>query len=1002
MSLTRLFFCCIGLLLCTASRAQQFATKHYSTREGLVGNNVYHCAVDQQGFLWFGTETGASRFDGSHFTNYTTAEGLPDNEIIRIFVDKKGRVWLLPFKNKLCYYYRGKIYNEYNDPMLAKINLTNTIVNFVENSTGDLMIQEHAKIIIVRHDNKVLVLNTLQMYTQGEMYLGAGIVAGGKFSIITTQSPVLQAPQLTVAYITVDVPADKDTLLITRQQPISKKGDANFFPYINGRSFIYPRNCFVFHKGIFYCHDAAFKPLYNFKLPDKFNIPSPVNDSVFFINTVSGAIMLKGNAPPAGPVYLAGQNVSNTTIDPEGNLWFTTLGNGVWCIPSKATNSYHFGASNSEEQVTALFSTPGGLLIGTNERNLYQSTASGIKAVNNKYRDDVEYNQYLKILPMKDRLLLVTSKDLLTADLYGNGLSSSILSVILNQSPSYKDAAFNGDDEIALASSGNTYLFNLQVIPFTKKNLIPGRSTSVAYFKKQLYIGALTGLYRQVTNDTNKVSLAGTHPLLANRITKLLTVRNILWIGTNDNGVVGYDGQRVIANISTRQGLTGNIVRSLYSDNNYLWVGTDRGLNKIDITDTNYRVMVRYTMADGLNSDMINAVYTNGRKVYVGTPEGLNSFDEDSIQQNSRCDLVLLNITVSGKELPYTGQTFELAHKDNNIRFDFTAISFKSNGDITYRYRLTDIDNDWKTTKDNFLQYPTLPSGKYILELQAINKFGVQSKPIQINFSIKKTLVEETWFRLSVLLAVLGLTWWLATLRAKVVRRRYKEKVDTSNKIAALEQQALRAQMNPHFIFNCLNSIQQFVIDKDVAGANRFITGFSRLIRQTLDNSGRQTVSLAEEELFLNAYLSLEKIRFEEKFNYNIIISSHLPKEEVYIPTMLLQPYIENSIRHGIRHRKGDSGLIEVSIVLQNDELLCSITDNGVGRQAAAAYKSGQHIEYQSQGMRLTGQRIALMNEQAGRDIKVAIQDLTDEAGNATGTTVTINIPIQHNNKLSK
>ena len=214
-------------------------------------------------------------------------------------------------------------------------------------------------------------------------------------------------------------------------------------------------------------------------------------------------------------------------------------------------------------------------------------------------------------------------------------------------------------------------------------------------------------------------------------------------------------------------------------------------------------------------------------------------------------------------------------------------------------------------------------------------------------------------------------------------------------KISHLEQQALKSQMNPHFIFNCLNSIQQYVIDKDVQGANWFIAGFSKLIRQTLDSSGRQAISVGEEESFLRSYLELEKSRFEGKFDYSIIIDKNVNKEEDILPPMLLQPYVENCIRHGIMHKQNGKGLITIRFQNHDGTLVSEIIDNGIGREAGTAFKKQEHVHYQSRGTDITWQRIDMMNKNRDFPIQLEIEDMHNETGEPAGTRVTISIPLK-------
>ena len=225
------------------------------------------------------------------------------------------------------------------------------------------------------------------------------------------------------------------------------------------------------------------------------------------------------------------------------------------------------------------------------------------------------------------------------------------------------------------------------------------------------------------------------------------------------------------------------------------------------------------------------------------------------------------------------------------------------------------------------------------------------------------------------------------------IRNREKEKSQTVKKIAELEQMALKSQMNPHFIFNCLNSIQHYVIDKDVMGANEFISKFSKLIRLTLDHSSRSDISISEEIDYLRSYLELEQVRFENKFAYQIE-ASNVDKNDFFIPPMILQPYIENAIRHGVRYREDAGGRIIVDIKQAGEQLICTISDNGIGRKLAQQYKSKTPIEYQSKGMDLTSKRIEMFNQSHESKIKVEISDLDENDKAMPGTLVKLYFPL--------
>ena len=238
------------------------------------------------------------------------------------------------------------------------------------------------------------------------------------------------------------------------------------------------------------------------------------------------------------------------------------------------------------------------------------------------------------------------------------------------------------------------------------------------------------------------------------------------------------------------------------------------------------------------------------------------------MSQRSGCRLQVTGITIAGKEWPADTIDFTVPHTDNDILFGFVGISFKSAGEINYQYRLAGLDPGWRSTRETSLHYPSLPSGAYELQLFATNKFGVRSKPLHIRFVIDRLIWERLWFRILLVLLLIGGVWAVLHFRVGRVRKKETEKTRVAARMSELEQMALRSQMNPHFIFNCLNSIQQYVMDKDAAGANEFITNFSRLVRQTLDISAKSRISLAEEIQYISTYLELEKTRYEDKFAY--------------------------------------------------------------------------------------------------------------------------------------
>ncbi|HYH14615.1 MAG TPA: histidine kinase, partial [Flavisolibacter sp.] len=220
-----------------------------------------------------------------------------------------------------------------------------------------------------------------------------------------------------------------------------------------------------------------------------------------------------------------------------------------------------------------------------------------------------------------------------------------------------------------------------------------------------------------------------------------------------------------------------------------------------------------------------------------------------------------------------------------------------------------------------------------------------------------------------------------------------KVKVAYHQQKANLEMQALRAQMNPHFIFNCLNAINHFILKNENQAAASYLTKFSRLVRLVLQTSSQKTVSLFDEMEMLRFYIELEQMRFKKQFTFDILYDPELEVEDIFIPPLLLQPFVENAIWHGLMHSHLP-GHLAITLQLKNNILYCTITDNGIGRQKAADLKSKSASSNKSMGLQITANRLKLLNQEHNDAFFLQIKDLKNAAGEGCGTEVKIKIPI--------
>jgi LytS/YehU family sensor histidine kinase len=306
------------------------------------------------------------------------------------------------------------------------------------------------------------------------------------------------------------------------------------------------------------------------------------------------------------------------------------------------------------------------------------------------------------------------------------------------------------------------------------------------------------------------------------------------------------------------------------------------------------------------------------------------------------------------------------------------------------------VDKEWvQAGTRRFAAYTNIPGGNYTFRVKAANNEGAWSDQIAaIQIHISTPWWRTWWFFVLLAGALGGAFWFFYKWRIREFRKQEQLKIQFERKLADVKMNALRAQINPHFIFNCLNSIDYYIIKNESQKASEYLNQFSRLIRLILQNSSANFVPLKDELEALQLYMQMESMRFNHRFDYEVKIEKNLDTENLEIPPMLLQPYVENAIWHGLMP-KTEKGAIQVAITRENGYLHCAIEDNGIGREKAELFKASNHsTKKRSMGMAITQNRIELLNQQLGANTTVNIIDLKDEYNKAIGTRVELNIPI--------
>lgn len=514
--------------------------------------------------------------------------------------------------------------------------------------------------------------------------------------------------------------------------------------------------------------------------------------------------------------------------------------------------------------------------------------------------------------------------------------------------------------------------------------------------QQQIWMGTEgMGLLRYSPSE-NKIIPIGLSGLQTKNIRSLLDDGNgFLWIGT-DNGLVQYQlsSKQVKKIWQTSDGLANNVVYGILRDHQHrLWLSTNNGLSCFDALQSRF---FNYDMSYGLPGLEYNTscCYSSIEgTMYFGGIDGLTWFHPSNVPADkfNPVPLItgfsLLNTTEQPENMLQNQSAISLQHTQNFFNIEFSSLNYSHTNRTVYAYRLTGVDDDWVNSGTRrSATYTKLAPGKYTFQVRSANSQGNwSSEPASLQITIMPAFWQTKWFMAAVLLLLIAFIWWLIKRRISNIRKQ----AALQHKISTTEMMALRAQMNPHFIFNCINSIDALIQSNDKYNATVYLNKFARLIRNILDSSNQHVVPLQKDLDTLRLYIELEQLRNEHKFTAEIDVPEELLQDDVKVPPLIIQPYVENAILHGLRNRPGNKGLLKISLSRNDDQLHYVIEDNGVGRNAAMTAIRRENVSY---GMAMSRDRVKLFNKET--DASVQITDL-EKNDQPAGTRIEVQLKIQ-------
>ena len=951
---------------------------NYSQEDGLPSNEIYHILQDSKGYLWFSTDHGVCRYDGHTFINYTAEDGLSGNFVIKAVEDSLGRIWFLTMNPTLSYFHNNKIHPfEFNHsiekfkipPMVKDELIIEADSIILTGSLGSFSINNHGYIRPLMNHSGVKA----QKFSKG-YYLTKG------------------KEQLKKPGVNVSVFSEGNTPLSYKHSNPLHMRTLN----LKGVSYLSPE------RDVFKIKNGKISKVLRFE--NTIDYMGQFPDGSIWIGVFgNGVRVFEGELEDSlcRHHYLNGKTVSCCTRDWEGGTWISVLGEGVYYAPSMHDITF-LSSDLPKKRVTDItIGSKNDIYVSYDNGEIWKTNDSIAEQVDYMYQN-IQHGGYNPIHYDRKMDKLWSERDYLKVY---NANREKIASDLSEEHIKYTSGNFHNPDLMAFVPDDSSIwcISHTTLLRIFKVDSV--RAFSFAYYTDNP-VNTVRVMYRAIIPNYHNKTLVATQLGLAKLgqtsvdfdeigmgyhtdCYDLEILEDHFLMGTRGSGVIlcDKDGNDILK-ISEKDGLSNKVVNSIDIDRNgVIWVGTNHGLNKVEILPDNQLSVHSYFEVHGLPSNYITKVVVNGSKLLIGTVKGLVSMDIDTSPINLLPPIVHIdNWYIDGKSIELR-DGIVLGYNENNAMFQFSGITFNNSENIRFQYRLLGLDDEWRSTESKEVRYNVLSPGEYTFQLRGVNVDGIISEPISHKFRIATPFWTTWWF----IGLIISLTAFLVILllrrRDKIVAEKIELKARYEKQAAELKLKALRAQINPHFTFNTLNSIQNYILDNDATNANKFLAQFARLVRKVLSNSEHNRITLENELEVLEQYLKLEKLRFKNKLSYIISTAENLDITSEFVPPTILQPYVENAVLHGVGPMKS-KGMIKIDISIDDWFLICIIEDNGVGR----SIESKQQTKGGAHGMEIGENRIELIqsNQLSG---SVEIIDLTDAQNNATGTRVVIKIP---------
>ena len=948
----------LAMCFYTSIFSQEFI--HYTQDNGLPSNKVYMVTLDKNGFIWCTTNKGIAMFNGEKFRIYTTQDGLPVNDLWKIYAANDGKIWYFGRSKELGYIENGRVFRF---PSGNGLVMNPTSFDITDNDISIISSQGSYHLEDDKWKNGSFEKSIIELayITNAKSSDGSHLFSNVRKNIIITVSG---------NYLTY-----LDTNLNVLDKYLFPGPPVKYLDYlsstllINNRFFYY----MVYDRLVIY--DVIEKKGKTILMKNYFSQEVMKELHIYYtgkevvINGPVGRYILKGDSLKLSiaPVSIENQRANGFFLDSLGNTWISTFNKGIYMYPLYNKKKRLFPGENVQQ----LHFHQGNVYAGVESDGLYKIYGHGTQKIPTKgkyfYEISSEGDSSLKVLTeaeigffKHEKCSIPEIKGSFLSMLTGKyffGTLSNVKSYLKENGVCYLAtgsifAVYGAAEKTVYAYSGIYHIVKYH------QNLVLGSTTGIKVFD-----------YHSIKEIPISSSI---------QINKLLVLDESLLIATEGKGLYVYNGKLELVK-GTERFFINNIRKT---GDRTIWISTNLGAHEIQCDSGQYTITRSVLKSNGLSSNIVNDLLVINDSLFCATDNGLIMLKVEDLQLNSKPNIIFTGVSVNDSLLN-TKDTLIVQNKGRNIiYFNFDVAYLNEHEQLKKYYLIEPITSNWVPLSSNNFNINGLKPGTYRIRIKVE---GFNGNTDEKSFVL---IIQPRWFERRGFIAsmfILGIALVLLIvyyiIRSVIRKRDVKHKIETQ--LINLELYALRSKLNPHFIFNTFNSIQLYINKNDIETSERDLVLLSKHIRNVFEYSHLQNIALEKEILLLRDYLAIEKIRFGDKIITEIKTDPRIDTGNTYIPSMIIQPYVENSMVHGLFHKEG-VGHLTLEFNYINPHLYeVKIIDDGIGFT--------QQESERVSSTKVINERVHLINQAGDFDIQIE-KSYLDISKKEKGTIITIRI----------